>query len=825
MAKLVQRLVTHAHDAFRVYFPYSSALVEGIRAVPKRRFVKGTADSYWEVPAAAENVRALATFIETHGFKVEPAVAEQLQVLAAEASQPRELPPDIIGRVDGGNLVEFLYRPRDFDPSARDVVRSAPGAHWNRDTREWQIPFSRQAVEVLKALVADHAATMTHDLPALADAQLRKIADMVRLSSATNTDIEIPVPFGLEYRGFQKVGIAYAVAKGSAIIGDEPGLGKTIQACGVANAVPGIQSVLLIVPSSLKANWRREWDKWSVKNPVIGTVNGGDASGWPDKADVVIISHQSVAKHRERIDARHWDLVVLDEAHRVKNPKAQRTIAILGEEDRETRKVVRQIKADRFLALTGTPIVNRPNELWTLLRTVCPQRFSDFFSYAKRYCGAVRTDYGWDFGGASNLTELQDELRAHCMVRRLKKDVLSELPRKIRQIVPIENDRALRLEATARAKIEARQAEIEARMTLAYLGDDRRAYEKAAAELKKARRFGFDEMARVRHDTALAKVPQVVEMLHEVLEEDPERKILLFAHHADVIDAYAEAFGDIAVTLDGRVPLAKRQDRVDRFQADPSVRVFIGGIQVAGVGYTLTAASLVAVAEPVWVPGDLTQVEDRAHRIGQTGSVQVWHLVVDGSIEQRMMEVVIDKQQKIDAAMDGAKADGTGIDWEGVDAVVARVEEGEAIELPALTCVDATELAAWEAEKQLSPEERRAKRRNARSAERAEGRASERGLQQAADSMTVAQIHAVHEGLKSLACVCDGAVEEDGVGFNGADTRVGRALALMDELTPLMAAYAREMLQKYSGQIGMATIERMWAVEEAEADAEVAPGM
>lgn len=819
MAKLVQRLVTQANDKFQVHFPYSAQLVAGIRTIPQRNFVKKTSDAYWEVPATPDNVAPLADFLSKHDFQIEASAAERLRALA---DAPRQAPPpEITGVMAGDELVAFRYRPRTYNPSVLDVVRSVFGARWDREEREWRLPFSRLAAETVKVLVANYGASTQNDLPAIVAAQFKRVDSALQLSSAIDIDKGIPVPFGLEYRGFQKAGIAYAAEKGSAIIGDEPGLGKTIQACGVANLVPEIQSVLVIVPSSLKANWRREWAKWSVKNPTIGVVTNGDASGWPERADVVIISHQTVAKHRSRIDARHWDLVVVDEGHRLKSPQAQRTQAILGTEDRKTREISGQIKSDRLLVLTGTPIVNRPQELWTLLRSVCPQRFNNFFAFAKRYCNATKSAYGWRFDGASNLDELQHELREHCMVRRLKKDVLSELPRKIRQIIPIENEKALRAERKALEKLEARLADLEAQKTLAYLKDDPKAYEKAVAQLRAARQFEFREMTKLRHETALAKIPQVVEMLHEELE-DTDRKIILFAHHADVIDAYAKAFGSLALTLDGRVPLPKRQDLVDRFQSDPSIRVFIGGIYVAGVGYTLTAASLVAVAEPVWVPGDLNQAEDRAHRIGQTDSVQVWHIVVDGSIEQRMMEAVVDKQRVIDEAMDGAEVSGEPVDWEAIASEPEMDPDMEMnpITLPGLTVIGADELAAWTAERAKSPEERSQQRRNARAAERAEERAAERGYAAAAEHITPAQIQAVHAGLRALSEVCDGAKEEDGMGFNGCDTRVGKALAGLDEISPLMAAYAREMLRKYVGQLGRECIDSMWAAE-----AETAPGM
>jgi SNF2 family DNA or RNA helicase len=818
------------------------ACIEKSVAVARVLLEEGACDPGGRAIAAAHktwprsDLRELVDVL--HEFQVEEAVAERLRVLAEErlTAPPVVLEPEIKAHMKGDDLIEFRVRPRHYDASARDVMHSAYSARWDREDKEWRLPFSMSAVEAVQDLVAEHGMSIEAGLRELADAQLQRTARALTLSAATRLDdANIPAPLGLEYMGFQKAGIAYAVEKGSAIIGDEPGLGKTIQAIGVANAVPEIKSVLVVVPGSLKANWRREWAKWSVADPNIGIVSAGNPECWPAHANVVIISHQMVVKHREQIDARHWDLLVLDEAHRAKNPKAQRTIAIFGKEDPDTHQMVGNIKADRLLALTGTPIMNRPVELWTLLRAVCPARFNNFFAFAKRYCAATRGDYGWDFSGASNLGELQNELRAHCMVRRLKADVLKDLPRKIRQIIPIENDKIVRSEAAILAKHKQRLLDLEADRTLAFLSNDTQKYRAAVRELKAAGKVAFKDTVRVRHQTALKKVPQVAEMLEEELE-DSDQKIILFAHHADVIDAYAKAFGPIALVLDGRVPMNKRQGIVDRFQEDPSIRVFIGGVEVAGVGYTLTAASLVAIAEPVWRPADLTQAEDRAHRIGQLDSVRVWHIVVDGTIEQHMMETVVAKQAVIDAALDEATKSGEAkaIEWGEIPDAAPEVEAEVdllAFQMPELSVAGKDEIEAWWVEQNKSPEEKRAQRRNEWTAQRAEERALERGFADKAGEMTPEQVAAVHDGLRALARVCDGAVEDDGIGFNGSDTTVGRALASMDELNPLQAAYARDLVRKYVGQLGEAIIARMWEArasddaEEETTPVEMAPGM
>jgi len=166
----------------------------------------------------------------------------------------------------------------------------------------------------------------------------------------------------------------------------------------------------------------------------------------------------------------------------------------------------------------------------------------------------------------------------------------------------------------------------------------------------------FGELAKLRQATALAKVPLVIEHVKSVL--DDAGKVVLFAHHRAVIQELAEPFGDAAVTLTGSDDLASRQATVDRFQSDPSCRLFIGSITAAGFGFTLTASAHVVFAELDWVPARLTQAEDRTHRIGQRDSVLVQHLVLEDSLDARMIGTLIKKQRVVDAVADGSAQDG-----------------------------------------------------------------------------------------------------------------------------------------------------------------------
>ena len=464
-------------------------------------------------------------------------------------------------------------------------------------------------------------------------------------SRATDAAIDVPKPDGLEYLGYQKAGVAFGArcwesGKG-VLIGDEMGLGKTIQAIGLINSTPSIAKVIVICPNTLKLNWQREIRKWITRKMNVG-VQYADQP-WLGKAcDVVIINFDVVHKFAAQIAAVQWDLRIIDEAHYVKNTKARRTKATLA------------INARHKASLTGTPIENRPVELWPVISDLDPATWNPkkgFFWFAKTYCNANHNGFGWDFSGHSNEAELQHKLRSTIMVRRLKCDVLTELPAKRRQVIELEDDRSAAEKRAEASEFESRKPRLDAlraRVEIARASEDRADYEAAVEALRDGQGALFEEMARIRHDTGVAKVPQAVEFLTDALENG---KVVCFCHHLDVVAALKAEFPQAAVVT-GDVPAGPvRQSEVDRFQEDPKCNLFIGN-SAAAEGITLTASAHVVFVEGDWVPGKLAQKEDRTHRIGQKASVLVSYLVLEGSIDAHLMKTCIDKLNVIDMVMD-----------------------------------------------------------------------------------------------------------------------------------------------------------------------------
>ena len=623
------------------------------------------------------------------------------------------------------------------------------GMKWNRNQRRWETTD----VAVVAGLT-DHIKPggMVDEL---VQAHLAEKEAKIEASRAVSVDadIKLPAPEGMEYLPFQKAGIINACSRPSTLIADEMGLGKTIQAIGVINATPDISKVLVICPASLRINWGKEAATWLVRDFNIKVVDGKKANQPTAQDDIVIINYDIIKKHREFLMSREWDLMIVDEAHYLKNPKAQRTKALLGDEKAD----IPPIAAARKLFLTGTPILNRPIEAQTILGAIDPQQFGNFFQYAKRYCGAYRSRWGWDFSGATNLDELQDKLRSSCMIRRLKKDVLTELPPKRRSVIELPQNgsaKAVKAERDALKPHEDKIADLSAAVELAKASDDPAVYEAAVQMLREAKQLIFTEISRLRRETAIAKAPTVAKMIAENVEEIGA-KVVVFAHHKEVVQLLCDELKDHGVVkLTGDDSMDARNAAVETFQNDDSIKIFVASIRAAGVGLTLTASSHVVFAELDWTPAAINQAEDRCHRIGQQDNVLIQHLVLADSLDANMAKMIVEKQNISDATLD-------------------KESEKAGLEEPVAVTTDDT-----------PPIQTRKVQ-----------------LEKAAEKITPADILEVHQSLKALAARCDGANAIDGQGFNKIDTAIGKSLAATVSLTPKQAALGQKIIRKYRGQL------------------------
>jgi len=446
-------------------------------------------------------------------------------------------------------------------------------------------------------------------------------------SSATGSSLVVPKPDnGYEWMPHQIAGVEWCVNRPRALIADEMGIGKSAQAIGTANYL-GLKRILVICPASVKINWEREFGLWSTMNPKIAIINGTKAI-IPKDADVIIINYDIIhsENNKKQLMRMEFDLLIADEVHYVKSVKSKRTKALF------TRGGIAS-RCKRQIYLSGTPMLNRPMELYALLKAASPQTiepYTDYFRYARRYCGGFYGQWGFDVSGATRTDELNHRLRSTFMIRRTKDEVMKDLPDCIHQIITFEKD-----------KITKKIVEEE---TLFDITID---------QLKAQSFKGIDvgELAKIRHDMALAKLPQCIAHIQDLLEGS-QQKILVFAHHRDVIDTLVEKLNYNSVVIKGGMTTIQKQKSIDEFQDDPECRLMIANIQAGGVGINLTAASHVVFVETSWVPAEIDQAIARCWRKGQKSSVLAQFLVVRDSIDEHLLSKVYGKQKVLTKILD-----------------------------------------------------------------------------------------------------------------------------------------------------------------------------
>lgn len=489
------------------------------------------------------------------------------------------------------------------------------------------------------------------------------VAEAAKPSYAVDTEFMPPAPEGLYYRPYQRAGIEYMYKRESTLLADPPGTGKTIQVSGLLNTMYSNNElegkrVLIVAPASMTLTWERELHKWLVWKPVIHTYGASKSKKYSVemfKPDISIFSYERLSSaykdyyiiedtaYGGKIIRMHsevkssYDVVILDEAHFCKSEISKRTMVSMAFASEASKKVF----------MTGTPMLNRPIELWPLISTLDGDTWSNrnkfatyfcnrhlekiFYKPKDRFTGAqkdARSKNVWVENGAEHIDELNSALRTTIMIRRDKSQVLSQLPEKTVQTVE--------LPITCREVAE----ELDAWKTLCRrYGDEQEALTKL---LGGTLGLDIDTMAKVRQNVALAKVPYVAEFVSNYVEQG--EKVIVMAHHKAVVDALMEAFAEHnPVKVVGGMSAEDKQKSVDSFQKDVDTKVFVGNIRAAGVGLTLTASSTVVFAELDFTPGVMEQCEDRAHRIGQKHSVNVFRLVLKDSLDSYLLEMLKSK--------------------------------------------------------------------------------------------------------------------------------------------------------------------------------------
>ncbi|MFM8312361.1 MAG: SNF2-related protein [Ilumatobacteraceae bacterium] len=391
-------------------------------------------------------------------------------------------------------------------------------------------------------------------------------------------------------------GVAFLLSRRKAILADDMGLGKTRTAIVAAREQSPDGPFLVVCPATLKLNWEREIHmvEPGADVQVLAKESPRADARW------TIVNYDRLGKFASELADLPFAVVVLDEAHYIKNRSARTKHAMtLLAGDREP---------DGVYLLTGTPMTNRPRDLFQLLKAIGHPASRSFYKFARRYCGAYDNGFGLDSNGASNLDELSMVV-AGVMLRRAKSEAL-DLPEKVRSWVPVDVpvQRIKGYETRALDYLTANPAR-EGSTWFTFLG----------------------LINKARHELALVKARATADFVTDLVESG--QKVVVFSGYTGVVDTMLERFGDQAVSLTGSTSTTQRQAVVDRFQTDDSVRVFVGNIQAAGVGITLTAGTHVVFNDLDWVPANHWQAEDRIHRIGQTATAFVTYIYAPDTLD------------------------------------------------------------------------------------------------------------------------------------------------------------------------------------------------
>jgi SWI/SNF-related matrix-associated actin-dependent regulator 1 of chromatin subfamily A len=447
-----------------------------------------------------------------------------------------------------------------------------------------------------------------------------KTQGLAEIKTATDSDIVIPGLKGTPYP-FQKVGIEFLVKSGGrAILADAMGTGKTIQTIGAILCLHP-KRTLVVCPATMKFVWSAEVKKWSGLSAVV-IDSDTIISAIDQNTDVWIVNYDLLKRHFNKLIEVNFEMMVLDEVHYCKNILAQRS--------RIVKVLASKIK--QIIMLTGTPMLNRPIELFNPLSILDPKIFNNYYSFANKYCGAHRTKFGIDVSGATNSEELKQKLDKY-MLRRRKEDVLKDLPEKVRVDIPVE------LEGVG-AKLYSKAYHNFAQ----FLRENK---EKTDPEIKKA--LQAEKLVRLnflRELSAHGKLDDAEELINNIIASG--EKVVVFASFVKPLKELAERFGAVAVMITGETDNKDRFEIVKKFQEDESIKVFLGGYKSAGQGITLTAASSVVFLDFPWSPGDGWQAEDRIHRIGSKySSVTIFQMMAKGTIDDMMKKMLAKKSEII----------------------------------------------------------------------------------------------------------------------------------------------------------------------------------
>lgn len=437
------------------------------------------------------------------------------------------------------------------------------------------------------------------------------------------------------------------------LLADDMGLGKTLQALWLLRRAKAgtMLPALVVCPANVKYGWEHAANTHvALRAQVLEGKSPPEGGMGVHLAPITIINPDILPAWLPYLRKAGFKTLVLDECQYFGNPTSKRTKAAFD--------LARAIPYR--VALSGTPLMNAPGELWPTLYMLRPDAFRSLFAFAEDYCKPKKEFGRWTYKGARNLDQLHALLRRTCMVRRLKSEVLHQLPPKNRVVVP--------MDLSDRAEYNHACSDFVGWLRKNYRDDKHKV--RAAMRAAAVVRVGY--LVRL---AARLKARSVVDWCNRFLTEYPDEKLVVFAIHTKMVDVLRRRIGAKSVVVDGSVTGRHRGLAVQQFRKDKDTRLFIGNMRAAGVGVDglQEVCTNAAFAEMWWVPGVHAQAEDRLYRIGQTAPAWMHYLVAGGTIEEHLCDIVQTKQATIHAALDGAAAES---DMDVFDLLIAALEGG-----------------------------------------------------------------------------------------------------------------------------------------------------
>lgn len=453
------------------------------------------------------------------------------------------------------------------------------------------------------------------------------LAKAQKLKEATETNFVVNNIKG-ELRPYQKIGVEFFINNnGRAILADQMGAGKTAQALAYV-AHMNLSKTLVVAPASVKWAWYSETKKWTKLNPYVVDSKNHLTPDVLFNHDVFIINYDILKKFAQILTTARFDAVVLDEVHYIKNSGSQRT---------KIAKVI-AFKTPNVLLLSGTPLLNRPVELFNSLQIMDTSTWNDWRAFTIRYCNGHQGRFGWDARGASNIEELQSRI-ARYFLRRTKDQVLKELPPK--QFV----DMVIDMNSEHHKSYKLAEDNF-----VKYLREIKNKKEK---EIEKSiTAIQVTKLNELRQIVSRAKIDAAKETIENIIESG--EKVVVFSVYNEPLMELKKHFGKQAVVLTGSTNEQDRRMAISKFQNEPETKIFLGGIKSSGVGITLTAGTNVVFVDFSFVPADHMQAVDRIHRLGQTADhVTIYQLIAKDTIDEYMQELLQKKQAIFDTLIDG----------------------------------------------------------------------------------------------------------------------------------------------------------------------------